>query len=172
MKKDKNLKLTGLDPVLVAPLSLFSHKIKSIKELKDKSTIALPNDPSNLARALILLDNLGLIKIKDPTNLATTLQDVVENPKKINFKPVEAALLPKVLDDVDISIVNGNYALQAGLKNPIAQEGPKSPYANVVAVRTGDQNLPKIKVLEEILHSQALKDFLEQKYHGAVIAAF
>lgn len=172
--KDKNLNLVSLGKVNFEPLSIYSNKIKNIGELKTGDTITLPNDPSNLARALILLDNLGVIKLKDPKNLLSGVQDIIQNPKKIKFLPLEAAILPKNYTEKNIAagIINGNYALQNNLKNPIAQEGANSPYANVVAVRKGSENEPKLKALIKALQSDENRDFIKNKYQGVVIPVF
>ena len=170
--KDRGFNLISAGKVHIEPLSLFSNKIKNLKELKEKSIIAIPNDPSNLARALILLHNQGLITLKDPSNLTATQQDILKNPKKLVIKPLEAALLPRVLDDVSIAIINGNYALQAKLKNPLAQEGKESPYANIIAVKKGNEESPKIKALIKALQSKETKAFIDKTYEGEVVPAF
>ena len=171
---DKKTNLSVLASVSLEPLSIFSDKIKSIGELKNGDSISLPNDPSNLARALILLNQLQVIKLKDPNNLVSGIQDIISNPKKLKFIPQEAALLSKTYQDknITIAIINGNYALQANLKNPIAQESKDSPYANIIAIRNDEKDLPKIKALHKAIQSQEVKKFILEKYQGSVIPAF
>ncbi|MDU7692744.1 MAG: MetQ/NlpA family ABC transporter substrate-binding protein [Helicobacter sp.] len=170
--KDRGYNIVSVGAVHVEPLLVFSSKLKSVNDIKQNGTIAIPNDPSNLARSLILFHNAGLIKLKDIKNLASTEKDIVENPKNIKFRPVEAALLPKLLKDADIVVVNGNYALQAGLTDPILVEGKDSPYANVVAVKKGNENDPRIKALVKALQSDAVRQFIKDKYKGLVVPAF
>ncbi len=170
--RDRNLHLVSVGKVHLEPLGIYSQKLQALQDLKPKSTVAIPNDPSNLARALILLHNKKIITLKDPKNLLATQQDITSNPKNLVFKPLEAALLTKVLPDVELAIINGNYALQANLKNPIAQEDERSPYANVVAVKQSNQDSPKIKALMKALQSDKTKDFILTNYKGEVIPAF
>lgn len=172
--QDKKLDLISIGAVSLEPLGIYSDKIKSIEELKEGDIITLPNDPSNLARALILLNDLGVIKLKDPKNLLAGLRDIVSNPKKIKLLPLESAILPKNYTEKKITaaIINGNYALQNHLSEPIAREGNQSPYANIVAIKRGNENEPKLKALAEALQSQEVKDFITQKYKGAVVPAF
>ena len=173
--RENNLKLSSIGNIHVEPLGLYSKKLGSIEELKDNAQIAIPNDPTNEGRALILLENNGLIKLKDNSGLEATLKDIESNPKNIEFKEVEAAQLPRTLDDVDASIINTNYALEAGLdltKDALLSEGKESPYANILVVRPEDEkNENLIKVLKA-LQSDEVKSFIEKKYGGAVVPAF
>lgn len=173
--KDKGLKLVSAGKVHVEPLGLYSKKYKSIDELPKGATIAIPNDPSNGGRALILLQSKGLIKLKDDAGLEATEKDIVENSKEFKFKALEAAQLPRTLQDVDASIINGNYALESKL-NPVTDsillEGADSPYANIVTVVSGHENDENIKVLIETLQSEKVKKFISEKYSGGVVPAF
>lgn len=171
---DHGTHLVSVGPVHVEPLSLYSNKIKNIDELKDGAKIAIPNDPTNEARALILLEDKGLIKLKDKTNLKSTPIDIVENAKNIEFEEADAALLPRVLDDVDGAIINTNYALEANLdpKTAIFTEGAESPYANVLVVRAEDKDSETAKKLLQILQSDKVKEFIEKEYKGSVVPAF
>ncbi len=173
--KEKNLKLTGLTPLYVAPLALYSKKFKTIAEIKVGATIAVPNDATNEARSLILLHNAGVIKLKDKNNLMATTRDIAENPKKLKFREIEAAQLPRILSDVDGAIINGNYAMDAGLvptKDGIIVEDKNSPFGNILAVRTEDVNKEDIKKLQKALSSEKVKKFVEEKYKGGVVALF
>ncbi|MDP0506453.1 MAG: MetQ/NlpA family ABC transporter substrate-binding protein [Fusobacterium sp. JB019] len=174
-KKERNLKLTSAGNVHVEPLGLYSKKHKSLDELNKKDTIAIPNDPSNGGRALILLHNKGIITLADPTNLYATEFNIAKNPKKLRFKSLEAAQLPRVLDDVDFAVINTNFVIETGLspeKDALLLEGKDSPYANIVAVRNDDLNKPEIKKLMAALQSEKVKKFIEKKYNGAVVTAF
>ena len=140
---------------------------------QDPVQIAIPNDTTNEARALLLLQDNGIIKLKDGAGITATIQDIAENPKNIEFKEVEAAQLPNVLQDVDYAIINSNYALPADL-NPVEDslliEGSSSAYGNILAVKEGNENEPKIKALIAALQSQKVADFISETYGGAVIS--
>lgn len=177
---DNQVKDRGFDLVSVAqtvnfPMGVYSRKVKSLNELKDGASIAIPNDPTNGGRALLILADKGLIKLRDGAGLKVSPADVVENPKNITFAELDAAQLPRALDDVDASVINTNYALEAGLdpaKDPIAREGEKAPYINVIAVRAADKDAPWVKTLVDAYHSKEVKDFVATKFKGAVIAAW
>ncbi len=174
MIADKKLSIESIAKVHIEPIGFYSTKIKNIDELPNGAQIAIPNDPSNGGRALILLHDNGLIKLKDPTNLYATELDIVENPKKLQIKPLEAALIPKALDDLSGAVINTNYALQANLsaKDAIFLEDSRSPYANVLVVRSSDINNPSLLKLKEVLLSQKTKDFINEQYKGEIIPAF
>lgn len=153
----------------------FSQKYKEIGQLPDKATIAIPSDPSNGGRALILLHNNGIITLNDPTNLYVTEFDIVKNPKKLKFKPIEAAQLPRVLPDVDAAVINGNYALEAGfspVEDSLLLEGKESPYANIIAVKAGDENKEDIVKLIKALQSKKVSDYILSNYKGGVVPTF
>ncbi len=136
-------------------------------------TIAVPNDTTNEARALLLLEANGLIKLKEGAGIAATARDIVENPYNITIKEVEAAQLPNFLADVDYAVINSNYAIPAGFnptKDSLAIEGSYSKYANILAVKEGNENTPKIKALKAALESKQVADFIAGKYDGAVIS--
>ncbi|HYF75012.1 MAG TPA: MetQ/NlpA family ABC transporter substrate-binding protein, partial [Candidatus Nitrosocosmicus sp.] len=173
--KERGLDLVPAGNVHVEPLGLYSRSIKSLSELKDGSTVAIPNDATNAARALLLLQANGLIKLKDGVGIEATEKDIAENPKNIKVQAVEAAQLPRVLEDVDAAVINTNYALPAGLnptKDALVIEGKDSPYANLIAVRKGDENRPELQKLVELLQSDEVKKFIEDKYDGAIVPAF
>ncbi|MDP0506452.1 MAG: MetQ/NlpA family ABC transporter substrate-binding protein [Fusobacterium sp. JB019] len=174
-KRERNLKLSQVGDVLIGPIALYSKKHKSLDELNKKDTIAIPNDPSNGGRALILLHNKGIITLADPTNLFATEFDIIKNPKKLKFKSLEAPQLPRVLDDVDFAVINSNYAIQGGLspvKDALLREDKNSPYVNVVAVRQGDEQNETVLELVNALRSQKSKDFILKKYQGSIIPTF
>ena len=133
-------------------MGIYSKKVKALDELKDGALVAIPNDPTNGGRALILMAKAGIITLKDNNDIKATVQDVVANPKNIQFQEVEAAQLPRVLDDVDAAVINTNYAMQAGFvpaSDALIIEDSTSPYVNIVAVREGDQEKPAIQKLNE-----------------------
>lgn len=172
---ERGLNLVSAGKVHVEPLGVFSQKIKDIKDLPNKATIAIPSDPSNGGRALILLHNNGIIKLNDPANLYVTEFDIVENPKKLKFKPIEAAQLPRVLPDVEAAVINGNYALEAGfspVEDSLLLEGAESPYANIIAVKSGDESKEDIQKLLKALQSKKVSDYIGANYKGGVVPAF
>ena len=138
-----------------------------------KIVIAVPNDTTNEARALLLLQDNGIIKLKDGAGITATVGDIKENPKNIEFKEVEAAQIPNTLKDVDYAVINSNYAIGAGLdpiKGSLAIEGSSSAYSNILAVKSGNENLDKIKALVAALESKKVADFITSKYSGAVVS--
>jgi D-methionine transport system substrate-binding protein len=172
----KGYKFTPLKPVHIEPLGLYSKKVKSLAEVPDGGTIAVPNDPSNSGRALNLLAKNGLITLKEGVGVKATEKDITGNPKNLKFSALEAAQLPRSLEDTAASVINGNYAIETGLspaKDALAlEDGKDNPYANLVVVRTGDESDPRVTKLETLLHSPEVKKFIEDKYQGSVLAAF
>jgi D-methionine transport system substrate-binding protein len=173
----------GTDLVSVAdvhfePFGLYSNTYTSLADLPEGAKIAVPNDTTNEARALLLLEQEGLIKLADNAGLTATTLDIVENPKNLVINEIEAAQLPRTLDDVDLAAINGNYALQAGLDptKAIATESDTSEaaaaYVNVVAVKAGNENTEKTNVLVKAITSDTVKQFIEENYPGSVIAVF
>ena len=171
-------KVVSAGAVHYEPLGLYAGKTKSLAELSDGATIAVPNDTTNEARALLLLEANGLIKLNPDAGLSATPKDITENPKNLNVQELEAAQLGRSLQDVDMAVINGNYALQADLKvtDALAKEEKDSEaaqtYANVVAVREGDENSDKTKALMEALKSDDVKKFIEDTYQGSVVSIF
>src|SRR5699024_5059340 len=153
------------------PFGAYSNKIDSIDELQDGALVAIPNDPSNGARALLLIQKQGLIKLDDPSNLLATSRDIVYNPKNLKFKELEAATLPRVLADVDRALINTRCALQAGL-HPVADallvEDKDSPYANRVSTRADNEDNPAIQKLVDALQSEDVREFIKTKYQSAI----
>ncbi|MFE0254976.1 MetQ/NlpA family ABC transporter substrate-binding protein [Streptomyces sp. NPDC059010] len=162
--------------VHLEPLGVYSQGVKKLTDLEKGATVALPNDTTNEARALKLLEANGVIKLKAGAGYSATPKDIAANPKDLQFKELEAAQLPRSLGDVDAAVINGNYALEADLspaKNAIAAESPKdNPYGNFLAVKKGDEDDPRVKKLAKLLTSPEVKKFIEDKYDGAVVAAF
>lgn len=161
--------------VHVEPLGLYSNKYEDIKEVEKGSSIAIPNDPTNGGRALLLLENEGLIKLDKEAGLLATEKDVVDNPMELEFKALEAAQIPRSLDDVDLAVINGNYALEADLnpaEDSILIEGKDSPYANVIAIRSEDKDNENLKALVDALQSDEIKEFIKKNYDGGVVPSY
>lgn len=167
--------LVSVGLVHVEPFGAYSQKISSIDELKDGALIALPNDPSNGARALLLMQEQGLIRLEDPDNILATARDIADNPKGLKFRELEAAALPRILPDVDMALINTNYALEAGL-NPLEDalfiEGADSPYANLVATTASKKDDPAIASLMKALNSEDVRSYIQEHYKGAIVPAF
>ncbi|MBP8599496.1 MAG: MetQ/NlpA family ABC transporter substrate-binding protein [Selenomonas sp.] len=175
MEEHKEVKLKSALGVHIEPMGVYSKKVKDLKDLKDGAAIAIPNDPTNGGRALLLLQKAGLLKLKDGVNEKATVQDVTENPHNFKFQEVEAAQVPRTLDDVDAAVINTNYAMQVNLvptKDALIMEDNTSPYVNILAVRDGDEQRPEIQALVKALQSKEVKDFINEKYKGAVVPAF
>lgn len=166
---------TELVPVartFVYPIGAYSEKIKDIKDIKDGASIAIPNDPSNEARTLILLDKTGLIKLKDPNNLQASVLDIEENPHHFEFKEVDTAQLPRTLKEVDVAFINSNFAVDAGLtptKDAILREAEDSPYMNLIVVRKGDENREDVKTFVKAYQSPEVEKAAEESFKGAAV---
>lgn len=171
----QDLDLVSIGNIHVEPMALYSNSAGSLDELADGSDIAIPNDSVNGGRALLLLDANGLIGLDDSAGIEATINDIVDNPKNFKITELEAAFLPRALDDVDAAVINGNYALEADL-NPLTDgliiEGGESPYANLIAVRKGEENEEKYDKLLKALQSDKVKTYIEETYEGAVVPAF
>ena len=172
---DRGLKLHAMPGIFIAPIALYSNKIKDVKEIKKGDRITIPNDPTNGGRALQLLASAGLLKLKENVGHSAFIEDIVENPLKLRIIEVEAATLPRTLDDVKASVINQTYALSSGLnpvKDAIIIESKDSPYANIVAVREEDQNKPEILELNNTLRTPEVKAFILEHFKGSLIPSF
>jgi len=173
--KERGTHLVTVTKVHYEPYGIYAGTRKSLDDLQDGDSVAVPNDPTNEARALMLLEANGLIKLAEGKGLTATTKDIVENPHNLKIKEMEAALITGVLDEVAIGVVNGNYAISAGLKvkNALAVEDAESEaavtFANILVVKKGNENNENIKALAEILESKEVKDFITKKYDGAVL---
>ena len=173
--KGKGTNLVVVTGVHIEPFGAYSQKVKKLADLKEGAQVAIPNDATNGGRALLLLDKAGLIKLKDANNILATPRDIVENPKKLKFRELEAATLPRVLGQVDLALINTNYALQAKLnpvKDALAIEGAQSPYVNILVARPDNKDSAAMKKLAAALNSPEVKKFIQDKYKGAVVPAF
>ena len=173
----KGTKLSSMGGVHYEPFGIYAGKCKSLKDLKKGAIVAVPNDATNEGRALLLMQDQGLITLKDGVGLTATVRDIKENPKKLRIEEIEAAQLVRALPDVDIAIINGNYAILGGLKvaDALAVEAANSvaaaTYANILAVRVGDEQRPELVALYKALTSPELAAFMKKKYAGAVLPA-
>ncbi|QEI07706.1 MetQ/NlpA family lipoprotein [Pigmentiphaga aceris] len=175
--KQRGYKLTTVGYTFTAPLAYYSRKVKSLNDLKEGASVGVQNDPSNGNRALLLLQQFGLIKLSPEAvkNGNATPRDVIENPKKLKLIPLDAAQLPRSLDDLDAAAINNDFAFKAGLsasKDGIAVEDAKSPYANIIVVRTEDKDKPWAKKLVAAYNSPEVKTFMAEKYKGSLIPAW
>ena len=161
------------------PMGIYAGKSTSLDEIPDGAVIAVPNDATNEGRALLLLQDLGIITLSEDAGLEATKNDIVDNPHNIDLQEMEAAMLPQTIDEVDFSIINSNYALQAGLDpttDALASEDTQSDaaqaYANVIAVKEGNENNEAIKALVAALQSDEIREFIETTYNGSVVPMF
>ena len=171
--KNQGTKLVSIGNIHIEPMGIYSKKIKALSELKEGDSVAIPNDPTNGGRALDVLATAGLIKLKD-TQLKTKL-DIIENPKNLKVTELEAAQLPRVIEDFTIAVINTNYALPAGLnpsKDALSIESSNSPYANIIVVKAGNENSEKSKALLKAVKSEEVKKFITEKYKGAIVPTF
>ncbi|WP_378954918.1 MetQ/NlpA family ABC transporter substrate-binding protein [Pelosinus sp. sgz500959] len=169
--KDRKYEIVSVAKTVIFPMGIYSTKIKNIKELPEGSIVAIPNDPTNGGRALLLLESNNLIKLKPGAGLKAAVTDIIENPKKIVIKELDAAQIPRSLADIDLAAINTNYAITAGLvptKDAIAIEDINSPYANIIAVRTKDKEDPAIQKLIKAYHSDEVKAFIKDHFKGSV----
>ncbi|MFJ8474258.1 MetQ/NlpA family ABC transporter substrate-binding protein [Kitasatospora sp. NPDC094011] len=174
--KKNGTDIVSVEPVHLEPLGVYSKKAKSINDLPNGATIGLPNDATNEGRALKLLADNKLITLKDGAGTAATPADVTGNPKNFKWKELEAAQVPRSLADLDAGVINGNYALDSGLKpatdSLLLEKAEGNPYANILAVKKGKENDPRVKKLAELLHSDEVKKYIEDTFQGSVIPAF
>lgn len=170
-----NYEIQEFGKIHIEPLGVYSKKVTSLAELPDGATISIPNDPTNEARALALLHRNGLIEMNDLNHLSATIIDIKSNPKNFKFQEIDASMLSRTLDDVDAAVINTNFALAASL-NPsndaLAIEDADSPYVNVLTIRKGDENHKELQILKEVLMSDLVKDFINEKYKGAIVPVF
>ena len=173
--KDRGYKLVSIAQTVNFPMGIYSKKVKSLAELPSGARVAIPNDPTNGGRVLLLLQDKGLIKLKPEAGLKATPLDIIDNPKKLKIIELDAAQLPRALDEVDAAGVNTNYALSAGLqpsRDAIALEAAKSPYVNVIVVRAQDKDHPAYKKLVKAYQSPEVKQFIATQFKGSVITAW
>ena len=173
--KDKGLKIQSIGKTILLPMAIYSNKYKDLKDVPNGATVAIPNDPTNGGRALLLLQQAGLITLKDGGTVKSSVADITSNPKNIDIRELEAAQIARSLNDVDVAAVNTNYAIPAGLnpqKDAVVVESTDSPYANVIAVRTEDVNNETYKKLLSIYQSEPVRKFIQEEFKGSIIPAF
>jgi len=173
--QDRGYPFTSVATTVVFPIGIYSNKVKNLADLRTGAKFGIPNDPTNGGRVLLLLESLGLIRIKDGAGLKATPLDVVENPKKLDFVELDAAQLPRSLNDLDASAVNTNFAMSSGLnpkEDSIAMEAADSPYANILVIRTADKDQPWVGKLVKAYHSPTVRRFIDEAFKGSVVAAF
>ena len=167
--------LVNVAAVHIEPMGIYAGQTSSLEEVPDGAVVAVPNDATNEGRALLLLEAQGLITLDDSSNLTATPNNIADNPKNLEFQEVEAATIPSILADVDLAVINSNYALGAGL-NPttdaLVLESSDSPYVNVLVVKEGNEENPAVQALVEALHSDAIRHFITEEFDGAVVPAF
>jgi len=172
--KNRGTKLVQVALVHIEPMAVYSKKYQSFEDIKEGAIIAIPNDPTNESRALDIIAKTGLISFKEDKALKTPL-DIASNPKKLKFSELKAAQVPRALNDVDFAVINSNYALSANLnplKDSLLIEDKQSPYVNVLVVKQGREDEPKIQALIKALQSNKVKEFILKKYNGSVVPAF
>lgn len=173
--KDRGYKLVRIADTVTYPMGIYSKKIKTLTELQPGAKIAVPNDPTNGGRALLLLQKQGLLKLRADAGLKATPLDIVDNPRKLKIVELDAAQIPRSLNDVDAAAINTNFAMEAGLKpkqDAIAIEDPKGPYVNIIAIREADRNKPWVAKLVAAYHSPEVKQFVDSKFGGSVVTAW
>ena len=167
--------LVSVAGVHIEPMGIYAGRVESLEDLPDGAVIGIPNDPTNEGRALLLLEAQGLITLDDSSNLSATPNNIVDNPKNLQFEEIEAQTLPSSRPDLDLAVINSNYALGAGL-NPttdaLAIESSDSPYVNVLVVKEGNEDNAAVQALVEALHSDTIRDFITEEFDGAVVPAF
>ncbi|MFG6561425.1 MetQ/NlpA family ABC transporter substrate-binding protein [Sulfitobacter sp. 1A15299] len=173
--KDRGFELSVVGNTITTPMGVYSDKITDLADLEDGATFGIPNDPTNGGRALLVLQELGLIKVDEAAGLVPTVLDITENPKDLSFKELDAAQLPRSLADLDAALINTNYAIASGLspkEDSIAMESAENPYVNVIAVRKGDEEAAWVETLLKAYHSDEIKAFIEESYQGTVITSW
>lgn len=173
--KERNLDLVSIGKVHIEPIGIYSDKIKSLDELKDGDSVLIPSDPTNGRRALLLLEKAGLITLTDNTKEDLTEKDIKGNPKNLDFSAADPANVANLYKDVTIAAINTNFALGAGLnpsKDALILEDKDSPYANIIAVKKGNENKEEFQKLIKVFNSEACKKFIEENYNGEIYPAF
>ena len=173
--KKQGLKLVSIGKTIILPMAVYSHKYKDLKDVADGAKVTIPNDPTNGARALLLRQQAGLITLKNGNSVDASVTDITANPKNLQFVELDAAQIPRSLDDTDLACVNTNYAIPAGLnpqKDSLLVESKDSPYANVLVVRQGDENNETYKKVLAIYQSAPIKQFIDEHFQGTILPAF
>ena len=173
--RDHGTHFVAVTKVFIAPLAIYAGRTKTLAGLPDSAIIAIPNDPTNAGRSLLLLQSAGLLTLKPRGIEPPTVEDIVGNPKHIQVRELESAQVPRALPDVNLAVINTNYALPAGLnpaKDSLFRENAQSPYVNVLAVNVGHENDPTIRAVADALNTAATRQFIQDHYQGALVPAF
>ena len=173
--QDRGYRFASVGYTVNFPIGIYSRRVKSLSDLREGARIGIPNDPTNGGRVLLVLQEKGLIQLRPGAGINATPLDVVANPKRLRFVELDAALLPRSLDDLDASAINTNYAISAGLhpgRDAIAQETAQSPYVNLIAVREEDKDKPWVAKLLRAYHSETVRQFILTEFQGAVLPGF
>jgi D-methionine transport system substrate-binding protein len=174
--KSRGYKIVAIADTIVEPIGLYSLKLRKVADLPVGAAIGIPNDPSNGGRGLLLLQQQGLLKLRDGVGILPSVRDIVENPRRLKFRELDAAQLPRSLPDLDAAVINTNYALQAKLhpaKDAIAIEDRfNNPYGNVIAVRVVDKDKPVLKTLVSMYQSEEMRQFILRQFDGAILPVF
>lgn len=171
----KGTQLVSVAGIHIEPFGAYSNKVRALDDLKQGGQVAIPNDATNGGRALLLLQAAGVLTLKEEAGITATPRDIADNPKKLRVRELEAATLPRVLNQVDLALINTNYALEAGLnphKDALAIEGADSPYVNILVTRDDNQQADAVQKLVEALKGDDVRDFINEKYQGAVVPVF
>lgn len=171
--KEKGTQLVSIAKIHLEPMGVYSSKLKALRDIQNAARVAIPNDPSNGARALRILEKEGLIKLKPGALISTN--DIIDNPKNLQFSELDAPQLPRILPEVDIAVINTNFAMLANLnplKDAIALEAKDSPYSNILVVKSGNESDPDIQAVVKALKSDAMRDFINKRYQGAILPSF
>ena len=175
MMENRGYRLTPIGNTVLMPMAVYSRRIDSIDELRDGATVGIPNDPSNGGRALLLLATQGLIELDPAAGVLPSVIDVTRNDRRLRFVELDAALLPRALDDTDIAVINTNFAVEAGLvpaRDSLILESSESPYVNVIVVREGEEDRPEFRILVESYQNDKVKNFVEERFGGAIVVGW
>ena len=171
----RGFRLAHIGYTVLMPMAVYSNRVESIAELRNGATVAIPNDPSNGGRALLLLASYGIIELDPAAGIVPSVLDVTRNDLRLRFIELDAALLPRALDDTDIAVINTNYALEAGLDpehDSLLRESKDSPYVNIIVVREGEEDRPEFRILLESYNNDVVRRFIEERFRGALVAGW
>lgn len=175
MMKDRGYKLVSIGNTVLMPMAAYTKRFKDMSELKDGATVTIPNDPSNGGRALLLLAAEGLIELDPASGILPTVLDITKNERDLKFVELDAAQLPRAMDDSDIAVINTNYAIEVGLvpaRDALFIESKDSPYVNIIAVRAGEEDRPEFKILVECYNNDEVGKFVDERYKGAIVSGW
>ena len=173
--ESRGFRLTPIGYTVLMPMAVYSKRVGSMAELENGASVAIPNDPSNGGRALLLLAHHGVIELDPAAGIVPSVLDVTRNDLELRFIELDAAQLPRVLDDTDIAVINTNFAIEAGLdpeNDALLVESRESPYVNIIVVREGEEDRPEFKALVEFYNSDEVRGFIEERFRGAIVVGW